>query len=258
MGAMSSALHRLLRHAALLAAMTGAGQPIQAAPEPLHIETIQSAPFGHVDANGAPSGMMFEIGNLIAERAGLTAQNLVVPYARTVVSLRTGSADMVIRFSNEELLEVAVQVERVLSMPTVVISLAGARVTRLADLAGATVAVARSAPLDPELAAVPGIRFELVQNNEMSVRMVAAGRVKAAFGSRLGLLGAAHHLGLAERFAPPLALGSQDFWMHVSRKTATPALIEALRRGLASAQRDGSLEQIHRRYEAELLAPPPR
>lgn len=226
---------------------------VRAAPDLLRIETIQSAPFGIVDGNGS-SGMMYEIGNLIAERAGLRAVNNVVPYARTVVSLRNGDADMVIRFSNEELAEVAIQVARVLPMQTVVLSLAGTKVERLSDLAGATVAVARSAPLDPRLESMPGIHFERVQNNEMSVRMVAAGRVRAAFGSRLGLLGAAHHLGLGrDRFAPPLQVSSQDFWLHVSRKSATPALVEALRRGLESAQRDGSIEQIRRRYEADML-----
>lgn len=241
-----------LRLVLALACALAAAPPSRAA-EALRIETIQSAPFGLVDA-GVSSGMMYEIGNLIAERAGLSAVNHVVPYARTVVSLRNGSADMVVRFSNDELAEVAVQVARVLPMQTVVLSLPGSKVERLADLAGTTVAVARSAPLDPRLEAVPGIRFERVQNNEMLVRMVAAGRVKAAFGSRLGLLGAARHVGVApDRFAPPLVVGSQDFWLHVSRKSATPELIDALRRGLESAQRDGSIEQIRRRYEAELL-----
>lgn len=237
---------------ALIPAWPLAGAAAGATSEPLRIETIQSAPFGVVDG-GVSNGMMYEIGNLIAERAGRSAVNQVVPYARTVVSLRNGSADMVIRFSNEELAEVAVQVARVLPMQTVLLSLPGSRVERLADLAGATVSVARSAPLDPRLEAVPGVHFERVQNNEMSVRMVAAGRVKAAFGSRLGLLGAAHRLEMRQdQFAPPLVVGSQDFWLHVSRKSATPELLEALRRGLESALRDGSIEQIRRRYEAEV------
>ena len=64
-------------------------------------------------------------------------------------------------------------------------------------MAGAAVAVARSAPLAPRLEALPSIHFERVQNDAMSVRRVAAGRVRASFGSRLGLLGAAPHLGLA-------------------------------------------------------------
>ncbi len=237
---------------ALLAGLALACAGARANPETLRIETIQSAPFGVVEA-GVSSGMMYEIGNLIAERAGRKAVNQIVPYARTVISLRNGSADMVIRFSNEELAEVAVQLARVLPMQTVLISLPGAHVEKLTDLAGATVAVARSAPLDPRLEAVPGIQFERVQNNEMSVRMVAAGRVKAAFGSRLGLLGAAHRLDLPlDRLAPPLVVGSQDFWLHVARKSATPELLEALKRGLESAQRDGSIEQIRRRYEAEV------
>lgn len=245
-------LNRRRLSLALIAGWALAGATAGATAEPLRIETIQSAPFGVVEG-GVSSGMMYEIGNLIAERAGLSTVNQVVPYARTVVSLRNGSADMVIRFSNAELAEVAVQVARVLPMQTVLVSLPGSRVERLTDLAGATVSVARSAPLDPRLQAVPGVHFERVQNNEMSVRMVVAGRVKAAFGSRLGLLGAAHRLGIRQdHFAAPLVVGSQDFWLHVSRKSATPELLDILRRGLESALRDGSIEQIRHRYEAEV------
>ena len=51
-----------------------------------------------------------------------------------MVSLRNGDADVVIRFSNEELAEVAIQVARVLPMQTVMLSLAGTKVERLSDV----------------------------------------------------------------------------------------------------------------------------
>lgn len=62
----------------LAAAWALAGIDVRAAPDPLRIETIQSEPFGIVDGNGS-GGMMQEIGNPIAERAGLHAVNSIVP-----------------------------------------------------------------------------------------------------------------------------------------------------------------------------------
>lgn len=120
----------------------------------LRIETIQSEPFGRIGPQGA-SGLMVDIGMRIAQRAGLAAENRVVPYARTVLSLQNGSADMVLRFSNEELQAVAVQVAPVLPLPTVLVSR----------------------------------------------------RVDAAYGSNLGLFGAARELGLRmQQFARPVVV----------------------------------------------------
>ncbi len=61
--------------------------PVQA--RPLKIETIESAPFGYIDDQGKPAGIMYEIGNRIAEEAGMEYVNSIVPYART--SCRTGA-----------------------------------------------------------------------------------------------------------------------------------------------------------------------
>lgn len=236
----------------LLAGLALGGRAAAAEPGVLRIETIQSAPFGTIDAHGVSSGMTYEMGNLIAERAGLRPINHVVPYARTVVSLREGSADVVIRFGNDELGLVALQIGKVVPLRMALLSLAERPVTEFHDLVGETVAVARSAPLNQQLEAVPGIQFERVPNNEMLVRMLAVGRVRAAYGSKLGMLASIHQLELdRERFAPPLNLHTQDSFLHLSRRTATPALVAALRRSLESVMRDGSLEQIRRRYEQD-------
>lgn len=218
----------------------------------LRIETIKSEPFGYESAAG-PGGMMYEIGNLIAERAGLPSRTKVVPYARTVVSLREGEADMVLRFSNDELTQVAHQVAPVLSLPTMVVGTSRAHIRTLADLAGANVAVSRSFPMDSHLAAVRGIKFQQVDSNEKAVRMLRAGRVDAIYGSSLGIFGAAQKQGVGSgEFSKPILLEGQHFWLHLSRKTATPELVEALRSGVEAAKRDGSIAKIWRRYSGVL------
>ena len=123
----------------------------------LRIETIKSEPFGYDDARGK-GGMMYEIGNLIASAAGMPYQNNVVPYARTVVSLRNGTADMVLRFGNEELTTVAHQVTPVLALPTMIFSRAASHILRFEDLQGATLATARSRRPSPIARKPIGVR----------------------------------------------------------------------------------------------------
>lgn len=233
------------RRLCLAGLLVGLGAPAAAASAAglLRIETIQSEPFGHVDAAG-PGGLMYDIGMLIAQRAGLAAENRVVPYARTVLSMRDGSADMVLRFSNDELKSVAVQVAPVLALPTVLVSRRDLPLQRAEDLVGLTVAVPRSFPMPSSWV---GQRVQWVNSNEHAIQMLMGRRVDAAYGSNLGLFGAARGLGLRmQTFARPLPVERQAFWLHLSRRSATPELVERLSRAVESLQRDGSIERLYR------------
>ena len=222
----------------------------------LKIETIRTDPFGYEDARGK-GGMMYEIGNLIAETAGLPHENRIVPYARTVLSLKDGSADMVLRFNNDELSSAAIQLMPVVSMQTVVLSLANRPVNSLTELDGKLLAVVRSFPLDPRIENNSAIRTYITDSNEHSMRMLLAGRVDAVLGSDVGMYGAASTLGYpANEFAAPIKLDSRDFWLHVSRKTADDATtIKALKNAVEKLQRQGAINRIRQRYLPSGAAP---
>jgi polar amino acid transport system substrate-binding protein len=241
--AVTGVRRRSLCTAALLAGLPP-GPLAAAEPGPLRIETIQSEPFGRVGPQG-PGGLMYDIGMLIAQRAGLTAQNRVVPYARTVRSLHNGVSDMVLRFSNDELKAVAVQVAPVLELPTVLVSRQEAPLQRLEDVSRGPLAVPRSFPLPPGW---QGRQLQWVNNNEHAIQMLMGKRVDAAYGSNLGLFGAARGLGLRmQQFARPLPVERQAFWLHLSRRSATPELLERLAKAVEALQRDGSIARLYRR-----------
>jgi polar amino acid transport system substrate-binding protein len=224
---------------------------VQAEPELLRIQTIQSEPFGRLGGQG-PSGLMYDIGLLIAQRAGLAADNQVVPYARTVLSLQNGTADMVLRFTNDELKAVAHQVAAVLPLPTVVVSRQDAPVPRLEALWRLSLAVPRSFPMPDKFSAISGLRVQSVNNNEHAIQMLLSRRVDAAYGSNLGLFGAARGLGVPmQAFARPVVVERQSFWLHLARRRATPELIERLARAVESLHRDGSIARLYERALAE-------
>jgi len=247
-GAVTAVRRRAVCGAGALAWLP-AGQLRAAEAFVLRIETIQSEPFGRLGPRG-PGGLMYDLGNLIAARAGLAAQNRVVPYARTVLSLRNGDADMVLRFSNAELEVVSHQVAPVLALPTVLVSRREAPLRGLEDLSGRVVAVSRSFPVPDSVARLPGLHVYEVNSNEHAIQMLMSRRVDAVYGSNLGLFGAARELGLRmSAFARPLAVERQTFWLHLSRRTATPALIDKLAAAVDTLQRDGT---IARHYELAL------
>ncbi len=224
-----------------------AALPAQA--RPLKIETIESAPFGYTDERGQPTGIMYEIGNRIAEEAGLTYTNSIVPYARTVHELERGNCDVVLRYSNETLDQVAVRVATIVSLPTIVLSAAGNRFSSLADLRGKTVGVVRGGRFDDAFDADSAIRKVDTGNYEHTLRMVMAGRLDAAIGSNVGLYFNARRAGIRpEQLAPPLVLSEKSFYLHFSRKTADEETVAAVKAAVARLQARGEIRKIIQRY----------
>jgi polar amino acid transport system substrate-binding protein len=242
-------LHALCLLACLLATLAAAGAE-------LRIDTIAVAPFGYMGKDGKPTGMMVEIGNLIAAEAGFSSRNQLVPYARTVVDLEYGKVDLVLRFNNAELPRVAHQLGTVVTMHTVLLARAGTPMRALEDLRGKTVGELRGGHFDLGFARDAAIIKYPLGDYQHMLQMLMVGRLDAAIGSDAGLFHAAKALGIApSALSAPLVLSSQPFVLHVSRKTATPETMAALSAALERLKRSGAVDAVVQRYQAGDPAP---
>ncbi len=215
----------------------------------LRIVTIDSAPFGFRTADGKPAGMMYEISNLIAQEAGFTYSNDILPYARTVHSVTLGDADFVIRYGDATLTSVAIQVARVLGLPTIVVSKPSLQLKTLKDLQGKTVGHPRGGWFDDDFEMDTAILKFQVNDYSQALKMLMADRFEAAIGSSVGLYYNAHLLGLKkEQLGKPLVLGTRHFELHFSKKTANEETIAALRNAVARLEKRDEIKKIVNKY----------
>ena len=215
----------------------------------LRIVTIEVAPFGFVGENGKPTGMMYEIGNLIATEAGFTYSNQLVPYARSAHAVVHGDADFVLRYSSAELIASATQVVGVLSLPTIVLGKAPAKFESLADLRGKTVGNPRGGRFDPAFEADTAILKHQVSDYSQMLKMLMNGRLDAGIGSAIGLYYNAQRLGLhSDQLGKPLVLSTQTFELHYSKKTADNETLTALRDAVARLKARQAIRKIVDQY----------
>ena len=215
----------------------------------LRIETIAVAPFGFYSTDGQPTGIMYELGNLIAREAGFNATNQIVPYAQTVISVKHGGADFVLRYGNAELTEVAIQVASVLSLPTIVLGLPSAQFRSLEDLHGKTVGVMRGGRFDQRFDADIAIRKYPVLDYQQMVKMLMAKHLDAGIGSTVGIYYSASQLGLQQaQLGVPLVLSEQHFVLHFSRKTADDATIAALQAAVERLKQRNEIAPLVDKY----------
>lgn len=215
----------------------------------IRIKTIDVAPFGFTQVSGEHSGMMFEISNRIVEEAGLKFTNEIVPYARSILELRDGRADFVLRYSNEQLPSVAIPVVSVISMQTIILSRAGNSFKSLEDLHGKTVGVVRGGKFDVNFDNDTSInKYEVNDYNQM-LQMLMKGRLDGVIGSNVGLYYSAKKLGInPEELSLPLHLNAKDFILHFSRKNSDTKTMNILKNSVKKLKSTGEFKKIVNKY----------
>lgn len=214
----------------VIALIIGSAGTAVALAQTLKIDTVAVAPFGFVDADGVPRGMMYEIGNRIAETAGFAYSNNIVPYARSGQDIAIGTADICLRFSSPQMEMYALQVVRIVSVPIIAIGPKGTRFHSRADLHGKTVGIIRSSTYDAKFNSDPQIKKYEVNDYAQMLAMLKAGRIDVASGSTVGLYYSAESIGVdLSTLGEPFVLSSNDFVLNFSKRTARAESITSLR-----------------------------
>lgn len=217
--------------------------------ETLKIITIHGPPWGFIGADGKPTGIMYEIGNRIAEEAGFDHTNNLVPYPRTAVEIEHGSADFILRFGNDQMERDAVPVASIVAMPIILIGPARTGFKSLSELHGKTVGVVRTSNYVEQFDTDKAIVKYAVKDYAAMARMLALGRLDAGVGSSVGLFYGAYSAGVKpEELGIPLILGSNEFILFFSKKTATPETTKALKEAVGKLVASGEITQIIDRY----------
>lgn len=218
------------------------------AAEPLRIATLLSPPIGFLTDDGQPTGLYYEIGNLIAETAGLEYTNEVVPFKRLLTGLEDGDVDLgllLLRDQNPKL----VPVHYIHDLKVIVIGRKGTRFESLADLHGKVVAQTRGTNFDKAFNEDQAIEKYYVVDSAQGLTMLMHDRVDAYHGPELPTLYGAQQLGYTrDDFGDPLVLNTRPIWAHVSAATVDAATIAALNNAIETLLADGRIQQLIEKY----------
>src|SRR5450830_50992 len=225
----------------------------------LRIETIEGPPWGFVGNDGKVTGMMYEIGNLVARKTGLSFKNTLAPYARTAVDIENGNVDIVLRFGNEHMARVAQPVAIIVSMPVILVGPSGTHYTSLSELRGKVVGFVRTSKYVEQFDSNTEIHKYAVNNYEQMARMLASRRLDAGIASNVGLYYGALMAGVKPaQLGEPLVLGANDFVLFFSKKTAKPETVNAVSEAVTKLKLNGEIQKIIDKYTDELAVKLPQ
>lgn len=216
--------------------------------ETLNVMTIGLSPYGYVE-KGKPTGLVYIIGNMLAEEAGYEANNIIAPLSRAVNDLGSGKADVTIMLSTPEVEKVATSIGTVMSVESVVLGRAGTPMRNFREIKGKTLAGVRGAKYDERICKCNGIIAYPVENYEQGLKMVVAKRVDGIVGPKLGLFHTAKQLGLPKQsFGKPLILSSSDAKLFLSNMAANIEKAQRLEDALKRLLQNGTIKSLIEKY----------
>lgn len=224
--------------------------PIFAA-EPLRIDTILAPPMGFVTDDGQPAGLYYEILNHIAETAGLSYTNQIVPFARALAELERGDADVSLFFRRDQNTKL-VPILPVYTQKNIIIGRKGARFESLEDLHGKLVAQMRGTSYDETFARDDAIKKVEIVDFVQGITMLMNERVDAMIAPDIGIFFTAQQSGYArDDFGDPLVVNTREAWIQASADTVDEHTIAALKTAIETLLADGTLQRISAKYAGE-------
>lgn len=225
------------------------GFAVDAQARVIRIVTIAVAPFGMESTGGKKSGSVFEIGNLIAEEAGLQYENTILPYSRALAMIESGDADLLIALPSDRLNQKAKQIVRVTTLENIVIGRRGTQYRVLEDLHGKVVGTIREAKYDARFSADTEIKKYNTNNYEQGINMLFAERLDAVIGVKEGIYFALQSIGgTRAMLGEPLMLSRQDAWLHFSNKGYDELIAVALKNAVTRLQQRNAIQKIDEKY----------
>ncbi|BCS89427.1 substrate-binding periplasmic protein [Pseudodesulfovibrio sediminis] len=218
--------------------------------DPLRIVTLEQVPYGYME-DGSPTGLLYDIGNAIAEEAGLAAENRFVNLERGIEEIIAGRADIIIIFPNPRIRAVAKNLGSILHLETVILGSAGSDFSSIGDLAGKSVASLRGAQYDARLSHIESITVLPIKDYIYGLKMVANKRADAIVGPIYGLEHSMKANGLSRAlFGTPLVLhelhANVYYSIHGDAERASK-----VRAAIACLKQDGVVDALLAKYALE-------
>ena len=222
----------------------------------LKIETMDVAPLGFLGADGKPTGVLYEVSNLIAKEAGIPYENILSSYSRMVKDLEDGNASFILRlYGNEDLDKNCIQIAQIaIPLQTIIVGTGGTSFKTLDDLHGKTVGILRGSVLDEKFSADKLINKYEVNDYTQMLKMLTTKRLDAVVGSAMGLYYEAQKLGMKKgELGIPFVLSTGYNKLFFSKKLADENTIAALKAAVDRLNKQGAFTKIFNKYVGDFI-----
>lgn len=208
-------------------------------------------PWGFIDADGKPKGLLVNFQRELFRRAGLPFEQRMRPYPRVIHDLSTGKGDFGVMFNSPQANAVGRSLGAVVNMRILVVSRVKSEpMTRLEDLAGLRVGFVRGSKYGHAFDDNPAFERIPVNSAEQGLRMLMTQRLDAMASTEQALIYASVITGIPTgqlQVAVELGRAQADFYVSLSNQKREWQ--DALQQTLKIMNQDGSLRRLFYQHD---------
>lgn len=207
---------------------------------------LEAPPYGF-DRRGTPAGAYVDIVRAIAAESGHSIHITLVPFARAIASVNTGSDTLTLMFDNSRLAHKASRGALITQIDSVIVSGRGTAIDSIDKLASLKIGRMRGGCQDIERRFGNAVFHEL-DDHRQGARLLNAGRIDAICSTRGAIFTAFAAEGLPAPLASDVRVTSRrEVWLFTA--AAMPAATrEQLNRAADALRARGEIERILERW----------
>ncbi|RRJ84817.1 substrate-binding periplasmic protein [Aestuariirhabdus litorea] len=229
----------------------------------LHADSIAVAtttvkPWGYLDNEGAPQGLLSQFIRELEDHSGLPMNNTLEPYPRVIQEIKSGKADIAVLLKSPESDKFAIDLGEVVKTSTIFIALAGTPpIDTLDALIGSRVGHIRGSKYGTEFDDHPSIHRVPVSDVAQGLRMLRQGRIEALASTDYSLFYTLRELHIDPGLLTQLiSLKSNSGHLYLSRRSPKQELREPLQQALEQMRSNGVLQRLFAKpYLSDSLSP---
>lgn len=220
--------------------------PVSAEQPPIRFLTADVWPWGYLNSEGEPAGLIAEFAERLSEVSGHPLDNRVVPHQRVIHSLQFRQADVTVVFENPALQQAAMSLGEVLRTDVLLLTLRDSSLSLdLGALSDVRVGFIRGTYYGEVFAAKQDIVKIPVHSMAQGIEMLELGRLDAMMSSDIVFLHTLKTVGLdAAEFRFAAQVSGQPALLYISRQALHPEQADALRSALETLRASGELARL--------------
>ena len=196
-----------------------------------------------------PNGILYDVANLIASRAGLSYKNSIMPFARVVEELNNGRVHYSLFFSSKAHEKYAQEVGNCCVTNSVIFLKKGVKVKKYEDLRGLTIVGVRQGKYSEKFEQDTSINKAFTNSYINGIHQVLDKnkKIDGIVLPHISMLNTlkTHDISLEDNFEKEsFSLNENTIVIQFSKKNFNKVIVEKLQKALHEVQSDGSLAKI--------------
>lgn len=214
------------------------------------IGTVNVAPRGFIDKEGVALGGSYEIVNKIAEEAGLSYVNHLVPFARLFRQIKQGIVDVALLVPNKKINEISIPLIYIRDVNFIIVGKKGSKIDDLSEMVGKKVRYLRRSVISAQIAKSLDVHESEGNNYASMLEMLLAGRIDFVIGPKTNIYWTLRELNYpADKLGMPLSVKKLKMYLVYAKKTADEKVMSALIIAAEKLKKAGEIQAIINKYD---------